>query len=338
MLKCIIWDLDNTIWTGVLLEDFRVELKEEIVQVIKKAQCKGIIQTICSKNDYKMAMDKLVDFGIADYFVYPQISFQSKSKSIKHFLEDMHFRAEDVIFIDDMEFELNEVKFAIPNIEVKNIVDWKKIDQVIDSAKVRSAEQISKRVQCYRNEEKRLYEKNKYQDVSDFFMQSNFTIHLEQACESDLIRIEELLERSHQLNTTGISYCEEEIRDMLKNREWMIVVGEVQDKYGEYGKSALLIAKIENKELTVKVMIVSCRLLGKGISNYLLFYAYEQAMKNGFNRLNVDYVKNKYNRPMQLLLQMCNFKKKVIKDEKYQFFINVKDGDIIKKTEWIKEI
>lgn len=338
MLKCIIWDLDNTIWKGTLLEDSCVELKEEAVQLIKKAQSKGIIQTICSKNDYEMAMNKLVAFGMEAYFVYPQISFQSKSESVKQFLNNMHFRAEDTLFIDDMEFELNEVKFAIPDISVKNILDWKEIDQLIEREKMWGKTQVLRRIQSYKNEEKRLFEKNKYQDILDFFMQSDFTIHLEPACETDLIRIEELLERSHQLNTTGISYYEEEIREMLHNKEWFVIVGEVKDKYGEYGKSALLIAQKEDRVLTVKVMIVSCRLLGKGISNYLLYYAYELARQHGFKMLNVDYVKNKYNRSMQILLQMSNFNKHLINNEKYQFCMEIETRVKIEKPIWIKEV
>ncbi len=338
MLKCIIWDLDNTIWLGTLLEDACVELKEEAVRLIKKAQSRGIIQTICSKNDYEMAMNKIISFGMETYFVYPQISFRPKSEAIKQFLNSMHLRAKDTLFIDDMTFELNEVKFAVPEISVMNILNWKEIAQEIEKERVCEENQVLKRIQFYKNEEKRLFEKNKYQDISEFFMQSDFTIHFELACEADLKRIKELLERSHQLNTTGIIYYDEEIRDMIQNEEWIIVVGEVKDKYGEYGKSAVLIMHKEDRSLTVKVMIVSCRLLGKGVSNYLLYYVYGMARRNGFKTLNVEYKKNKYNRSMQVLLQMCNFKKYLSTNEKYKFSMNIETGTVIKKPEWIKEV
>lgn len=338
MLKCIIWDLDNTIWNGTLLENSNVVLKKNTVRMLEAAQKRGIIQTICSKNDFESASEKLELLGIHDFFVYPQINMCRKSDNIKTFLNDMHFRAEDVLFVDDMEFELEEVKFSIPGINIINISDYQTLEKKIYAEKVKHTELIKKRTYLYKTEETRLYERNKFRDASAFLMQSNFKAHIDFAKEYELSRIEELLERSHQLNTTGISYSREEIRNMLGKEGWIVLIGSVSDKYGDYGKSALLIVEKNNDGYVVKVMIVSCRLIGKGITDYLLFYLYRLAFLQGIEKLTVEYRKNKYNRSMQILLQMNDFKRNEISPDFYQFYMDVNDSERIRKPEWICEV
>ena len=338
MLKCIIWDLDNTIWDGTLLENSNVVLKENSVRILEAAHDRGIIQTICSKNDFENASEKLELLGIHKFFVYPQINMCRKSDNIKSFLNDMHFRAEDVLFVDDMEFELEEVRFSIPGIDTINISDYRTLEKKIYAEEVKNAEQVERRTYLYKMEETRLYERSKYHDISAFLMQSSFKVHIDPAKESELPRIEELLERTHQLNTTGIAYSREEIRDMLGKENWLVLIGSVSDKYGDYGKSALLIAKKNSNEYVVKVMIISCRLMGKGITDYLLFYLYRLAFRRGIKKLIVEYRKNKYNRSMQVLLQMNDFIRNEISPDFYQFYIDVKDSERIKSPEWICEV
>src|SRR5262245_24827746 len=83
MIKCLVWDLDDTLWRGTLLEDLQVSLKENVVNVIKTLDGRGILQSIASKNDYQQAMDQLQRFELAEYFLYPQIHWNSKASSIK---------------------------------------------------------------------------------------------------------------------------------------------------------------------------------------------------------------------------------------------------------------
>lgn len=339
MLKCIIWDLDNTIWNGTLLEDSDVVLNEEVIQVIKLSYDKGMVQTISSKNDFGMAMKKLKDFGIEHFFIYPQISFDSKANSIKKFIDDLHFRAEDVLFIDDMDSELAEVEYVISNIQVMNISELDSMKEVISKSSQMTTIEAINRIHSYKIEEIRLYEQKQYTVALDFLMQSDFTIQLQNAKESDLLRIKELLDRTHQLNTTGISYSEEDIKDMLSNKNWDIIIGSVMDKYGDYGKSALIIAYKGENHYCIKVMIVSCRLLGKGIANYLLYYGFELARINDCGTFCVDFVKNKYNRSMYVLLQMNSMKKNVYEENKYRFWVDTnEDTTCIIKPEWIKQI
>src|SRR3989338_8814279 len=84
MIKCVVWDLDNTIWEGVLLEDENVRIKNNLTEIIKTLDSRGILQSIASKNNHDIALQKLKEFGLNEYFIYPQINWNSKVQSIKN--------------------------------------------------------------------------------------------------------------------------------------------------------------------------------------------------------------------------------------------------------------
>src|SRR5579863_9689303 len=82
-IKCVVWDLDNTLWDGVLLEDEQVSLRPGVLEVIKTLDSRGILHSIASKNDRAAAMNKLAEFGLSEYFLYPQINWNSKAASVR---------------------------------------------------------------------------------------------------------------------------------------------------------------------------------------------------------------------------------------------------------------
>src|ERR1700756_2328201 len=78
-IKCIVWDLDHTLWDGILLEDGDVSLKPGVVDIIKALDARGILHSIASRNDQATAEQKLRQFGVYEYFLYPQINWDAKS-------------------------------------------------------------------------------------------------------------------------------------------------------------------------------------------------------------------------------------------------------------------
>src|SRR5215510_9650850 len=82
-IKCVVWDLDNTLWKGILLEGDNVELRPKVCRIIKALDERGILHSVASKNDYFYATEKLKEFGVLEYFLYPQISWGTKVKGIE---------------------------------------------------------------------------------------------------------------------------------------------------------------------------------------------------------------------------------------------------------------
>jgi len=99
-IKLIIWDLDNTLWDGILSEG-RICLKEEIRQLLKDLTDAGIVNSICSKNEKKNTILEMKRLNILDYFIFASIDWTPKGLRIKNIINDMSLRPANVLFIDD---------------------------------------------------------------------------------------------------------------------------------------------------------------------------------------------------------------------------------------------
>ena len=121
-VKCIVWDLDNTLWDGVLVEDGpeKLRLKPRIEQILKALDERGILHSIVSKNNHDEARGVLENLGVEKYFVCPQISWQPKSEGIASIARQLNIGTDTLLFVDDSEFELQQVKAVHPEVRVLN--------------------------------------------------------------------------------------------------------------------------------------------------------------------------------------------------------------------------
>ena len=81
-IKCVVWDLDNTVWEGILLEDGDVTLRAGVLEALQELDRRGILNSVASRNDHQTALDKLEALGLREYFLYPEINWNSKSASL----------------------------------------------------------------------------------------------------------------------------------------------------------------------------------------------------------------------------------------------------------------
>src|SRR6056300_1909618 len=119
-VKLIIWDLDDTLWEGSIAVSKDVKIDMQYVEKIKELNDRGVVSSICSNNYYDFAKDFLEENKLWDLFVMPNINYKSKALRIKSMIEDFQLRPENVYFIDDNEFNINEVRHFNP---LLNIID-----------------------------------------------------------------------------------------------------------------------------------------------------------------------------------------------------------------------
>lgn len=118
-IKLVIWDLDNTFWKGILSEG-EVVLNDKNIRLVRSLADKGIVNSICSKNNFEEAKAKLEKYNIWGYFVFPSIDWCAKAPRIEHLIKTMKLRAANVLFIDDDSINLNEARFFLPDIMTLN--------------------------------------------------------------------------------------------------------------------------------------------------------------------------------------------------------------------------
>ena len=265
-LKLIIWDLDDTFWTGTLSEQDYVLEDERLknnIELIKNLSEKGIINSICSKNDRDEVENCLTKLGIRDYFVFISVNWEAKGQRIKKMISDMSLRAENVLFIDDNESNLSEVKFYNPDIMVAgpNVVDF--IAENIQTLGKNDKELT--RLKQYQLLEKKETIKEKFDNNLSFLEQSDIKVFIGKDCLSEIERIHELILRTNQLNYTKNRMERSELERILKDERINSGYVVVSDKYGEYGICGFF--AVLNEECIH--FVFSCRIMGMGVEQFV---------------------------------------------------------------------
>ena len=130
-IKLVIWDLHGTVCNGTISES-EIEFKPYVLNFIKELITKGIMNSICSKNDFNRVQEAFLNFGYQefwDYFVFPSINWSAKGERVQEIIKNMNLREENVLFIDDNELNINEVKFYSPKIMTARPEQIKKISE-----------------------------------------------------------------------------------------------------------------------------------------------------------------------------------------------------------------
>lgn len=307
-IKCVIWDLDNTLWDGVLVENDVVNLKSGVEETIRMLDNRGILQSIASKNDEQMAMAKLAEFGLSEYFIYPEIHWSSKASSVKRIALSINIHIESIAFIDDQPFELAEVGFAHPHVLCIHVDQF---DGLLDMPELTPrfvTDESRFRRQLYQRDIVRNNVETQFEGCTDEFLASlNMRFTVSVASEEDLKRVEELTLRTHQLNSTGYSYSYDELDSLRRCEDHLLLVASLEDKFGSYGKIGVALIQKMDDLWVLKLMLMSCRVMSRGVGTFLLKQIMFLAKDAGVP-LEAEWVETKVNRMMYMTYRFANFK------------------------------
>ena len=261
-IKLIVWDLDDTFWKGTISEGSIVPVQRNIRLVSDLTDC-GIVNSVCSKNDFNVAKDALEKQNVWQYFVFSSINWENKAIRLKNVIDRMALRPVNVLFIDDNTFNLQEAIHYVPDLQVAepDVID-ELVRQVADLPK---SDMKHKRLQQYRVLEEKCKDQNKFSSNEDFLFASDIRVDIKEDCLNEIDRIHELILRSNQLNFTKKRDTKEELLSLLENPECKSGYVSVHDKYGDYGIVGFY-ALIGNK---LEHFVFSCRTMGQGIEQYV---------------------------------------------------------------------
>nr|CCE88385.1 HAD superfamily phosphatase [Sorangium cellulosum] len=313
VVKCVVWDLDNTLWDGVLLEDAGVTLRRPAVEVIKALDARGILHSIASKNDHDTAMAKLEELGVAEYFLHPQINWNAKSASIEAISRSLNLGVDALAFVDDQPFERDEVRFALPGMRC---IDALEVEGMLSMPEMNPrfiTEDSRLRRTMYRADIERKRVEDAHQGTSEEFLASlGMRFCIAPAREDDLRRAEELTLRTNQLNTTGDTYSYDELDRFRRSPDHDLLIASLEDKYGTYGKIGLALIERGPELWSIKLLLMSCRVMSRGVGTVLLNYVLRRAKEAGV-RLRAEFVATDRNRMMYVTYKFAGFRE-VAKD------------------------
>ena len=261
-LKLVIWDLDDTFWTGTLSEGDVLPIERNIT-LVKSLTDRGIVNSICSKNDFQSVEAQLIEMGLWDYFVFPSVDWNPKGERIVALINDMGLQAEHTLFVDDNLVNLNEAKHYSPALNaalpaiLEDLETWVQCVPLSDLA--------HKRLNNYRILQAKQQAKKNSADNLEFLFESKTRVEICHDCLNEIDRLLELVNRTNQLNFTKRRLSKEELIAVIKDASVEAGYVKVADKFGDYGIVGFY--AICNGELIH--YLFSCRTIGQGVEQYV---------------------------------------------------------------------
>ena len=307
-IKCVVWDLDNTLWDGVLLEDGDVRVRPSVVDHIHRLDAMGVLHSVASKNDHDAAKAKLTELGLAEMFLFPQISWNAKSSSIERIAAKLNLGLDAFAFVDDQEFELAEVGHTLPQV---TCVDSAEMDEALQRREFRPrfvTDESAQRRGMYQSQLARDDIEADFVGTSEEFLASlGMTFTIAPARQEDLQRAEELTVRTNQLNSTGRTYSYDELDALRESPEHLLLVASLTDRFGSYGKIGLALVEQDSPDWRLNMMLMSCRVMSRGVGTVLLGHIMGLARDAGAG-LRAHFVETGRNRMMQITYAFSGFR------------------------------
>ncbi|WP_158891532.1 HAD-IIIC family phosphatase [Amycolatopsis anabasis] len=307
LVKCLVWDLDNTLWQGTLLEDAEVRLSDAIRQVVVTLDSRGILQSVASKNDPDLALARLEELGIAEYFVLPKIGWGPKSESVRQLADQLKFAQGTIAFIDDQPTERAEVNFHAPQVrcysaeQALTLVDLPEFSPktvTVDSRRRRAMYQASFRREA---------EQATFTGPDEEFLRSlELVMRIGRATGEELSRVEELTLRTSQMNATGVHYSDATLRGLLADPDHEVLVTTLADRFGPHGAVGVLLLEKHPALWHLKLLATSCRVVSFGAGAAILNWLTDQASRADVH-LVADFRRTERNRMMEIAYRFAGY-------------------------------
>lgn len=308
-VKCVVWDLDHTVWNGILLEDEHVELRPGIRDILKTLDERGILQSVASRNDHDRAMARLRELGVDEYFLYPQVNWNAKGQNVAAIAQSLNIGLDTFLFVDDQPFEREEVAFACPDVRTVDAAD---LADFLDRPELNPefiTDDSRNRRRMYLADIARNAAEGDYAGPSEDFLRTlDMRFTLAPCSEEDLKRAEELTVRTNQLNTTGYTYGYDELNAFRTSPDHLLLVAGLEDRYGSYGKIGLaLVEKTSSEAWTLKLLLMSCRVMSRGVGTIMMSHIMGETRAAGA-RLRAEFKPNGRNRMMEVTYRFGGFR------------------------------
>ncbi len=306
--KCVIWDLDNTVWAGTLAEDGveGLTLKPEAVAAMKALDARGILNAVASKNDPEPALAALVKFGIRDLVLFPQIGWGPKSDSVRNIAQLLDIGLDTFVFIDDQPFERAEVGETLPMVrtlaetEIATLLDKPYFDVPVTA-------ESGKRRLMYQDEERRHAEfAQASTDYLSFLRGCRIVLEIARPTTQNAERLYELSQRTNQLNFSASRLTREEVNEMAAGTHRLAAyVLRVEDRFGDYGIIGLVL--VDASTSTIEGFYMSCRVQRKRVEQAFFAFLAEKLAAQGHQGLRVKFRKSAKNGASVRLLDELGF-------------------------------
>ncbi|MDX2469141.1 MAG: HAD-IIIC family phosphatase [SAR324 cluster bacterium] len=307
--KCLILDLDNTLWGGVIGDDGieRIEIGSlgigqsftQLQQWAKSLRERGVILAICSKNEEHVAREPFeshpdMTLRLDDIAIFIA-NWDDKVSNIRFIQQTLNIGFDSMVFLDDNPFERNLVQTHIPEITVPELpVDPVNYLPFLESLNLFEANSHSdndaQRTKQYQQESDRAKTKQSFLSETEYLSDLEMQASCDPFSKFNIPRIAQLTQRSNQFNLRTVRYSEEDIKLIADHSNKFGFAFSLKDRFGDYGLiSVLILEENDGGNLFIDTWLMSCRVLKRGMEKYVLNYLQDFSAKRGAKALIGEY-------------------------------------------------
>lgn len=313
--KVLVIDLDNTIWGGVIGDDgidgiklggneSLGEVYQDIQRTILDLKDRGIIIAVCSKNEEKIARDVFKHHPEMilkeEHITAFQVNWNDKPSNIKLIADALNLSLDSFVFIDDNPMERDIVRKHIPEVDVpelnndpssymRTLLAGGYFESIVFS------DEDAKRAETYTANVKRSSLLGKSTDLESYLKTLKMKAEIRSFQEKDLNRITQLILRSNQFNLTTKRYKADEVKKIMNEKKYKTFQIRLEDIFGDNGLISLVICKKQNEYWEIDTWIMSCRVLGRKVEEFVLSQVQNAAFTSGIDRLKGIYIETPKN-------------------------------------------
>jgi FkbH-like protein len=327
--KCILCDLDNTLWGGIVGEDGIEGIKlgntypgsafKDFQKNLKEASARGVMLALCSKNneaDVWEVFEKHPDMELTrGDIVAHRINWADKASAITEIAGELNIGTDSMVFIDDNPAERELVRKLIPGIAVPDFPDqpyklkefFKTVYEAFFQVYRITPEDLGKKKQYHQNA-RRVSEKKTFASIADYLKSLDMAIRIEAVNSFNLPRIAQLTQKTNQFNCTTRRYTETDIRNLSKDGH-CVACASVSDRFGDSGITAVCIIKF-NPDATAAIdsYLLSCRILGRGIEDVFLATMLNYCRRRAVREITAEHIPTPKNMQTEFFFDKFGFK------------------------------
>lgn len=325
--KCIILDLDNTLWGGVIGDDGMsgIEIGElgaghaftEFQMWLKELKNRGMVLAVCSKNNEETAKEPFLKhpemiLKLEDISMFVA-NWDDKASNIRYIQETLNLGMDSFVFLDDNPFERNMVRSIIPEITVPELpedpalyLSYLKELNLFETPSY--SEEDKSRTDQYRAEIGRVTMQKRFESIDDYLISLEMKAEAKAFDEFHYPRISQLTQRSNQFNLRTIRYTEAEIKSIANDERYITLYFTLKDKFGDHGLiSVVILEKQDQKTLFINTWLMSCRVLKRGMEEFVVNTIVEKARQQGYNKVIGEYIKTQKNSMVEHIYNKMGF-------------------------------
>jgi len=327
--KCIVLDLDNTLWGGIVGEDGFdgislgpsypgnpfVEFQRLLLALWKR----GIILAINSRNNPDDALQVLREHPYMilkeEHFASIMINWNDKATNLKEIGKELNIGLNSIVFFDDDPVNRELIKSTLPEVLTVDLPNDpslypQTLIELNDFNVLQITEEDFKRGQMYTQQKARTELKNDISNLDDFLKHLEIKVTIKNANDFTIPRISQLTLKTNQFNLTTKRYQEEDIRKFANSSNKIVGCAQVEDKFGDNGITSVFIINKDNSlEWSIDTFLLSCRVMGRKVEDAILSTILQKAKDDGVQKINGNYIPTKKNMPCEKFLAENGFKK-----------------------------